>query len=105
MSLVYKSASTLQQLDVEIEDAGMLLCDASDNYVVYPNLLHLQIHLSYQGHSSVGTIPTSVVPFPSLQRLKLSGSYPYHDDVLFRGNSATLVYLYLLIDRNTVEML
>ncbi|KAJ2103052.1 hypothetical protein GGI09_000873 [Coemansia sp. S100] len=45
------------------------------------------------------------VPFPNLQRLVLGSGHPFGDDVLFRGNGATLKYLSLSLTSEFVTLL
>ncbi|KAJ2066783.1 hypothetical protein GGI08_001702, partial [Coemansia sp. S2] len=49
-------------------------------------------------------IVTKAVPFPVLRILTLNTSYPFDDDVLFRGNTATLEYLNFRVDKDIVTM-
>ncbi|KAJ1910011.1 hypothetical protein LPJ71_003323, partial [Coemansia sp. S17] len=42
-----------------------------------------------------------IVPFPRLKRLIMDVECPFRDDVLFRGNSATLEDFGFYLDRHT----
>ncbi|KAJ2405511.1 hypothetical protein GGF41_007066 [Coemansia sp. RSA 2531] len=50
-------------------------------------------------------LATNLVPFPVLRILKLDTPYPFNDDVLFRGNSATLKTLRLQLNSSAVNKL
>ncbi|KAJ2040495.1 hypothetical protein H4S03_000974, partial [Coemansia sp. S3946] len=54
-------------------------------------------------HPNITT--ATCIPFPVLKTLRLKSLYPFTDDIIFRGNSATLEYLEFLIDKDTVNML
>ncbi|KAJ2046600.1 hypothetical protein GGI08_006491, partial [Coemansia sp. S2] len=108
-SLLHKCSNTLLDLNIATNDPRLLICDVNGNAVVYPNL-RILVANSYTisfaiDVSAVITTPKSIVPFPRLKRLALCMSYPYSDNVLFRGNSDTLQYLGMHIDGNTVTRL
>ncbi|KAJ2047170.1 hypothetical protein GGI08_006335, partial [Coemansia sp. S2] len=48
---------------------------------------------------------SDLVVFPVLKYAKISLAYPFADDVLFRGNNATLRYLDIPVCKDIVEML
>ncbi|KAJ1909437.1 hypothetical protein LPJ71_003526, partial [Coemansia sp. S17] len=51
-SLMWKSASTLQQLVISIQDANMLTYDVHGKAVVYPNLQYLQMFTLVRNYSN-----------------------------------------------------
>ncbi|KAJ2840538.1 hypothetical protein FBU31_000328, partial [Coemansia sp. 'formosensis'] len=104
-SLVIKSAPVLQYLSIEISNASTLIYDGSGNNVVYPNLQYLQMSYCDQKYHGVEEAANDLVVFPVLKYAKLVSVYPFADDVLFRGNNATLSYLSIPLDKSTVEML
>ncbi|KAJ2073278.1 hypothetical protein GGH13_002115 [Coemansia sp. S155-1] len=63
---------------------------------------YLSLKLSEVADTSMQVLAPDIVPFPSLISLTLESFYLYDDGVLFRGNSASLEQLYLLINRDTV---
>ncbi|KAJ2690565.1 hypothetical protein IWW39_000659 [Coemansia spiralis] len=50
-------------------------------------------------------LPAGVVPFPKLRVLSLHTLYPFANDVLFRGNAATLEYLEFKVDPHIVDII
>ncbi|KAJ2460747.1 hypothetical protein GGF42_000650 [Coemansia sp. RSA 2424] len=105
IALVRKCASTLRNLDVTLYDAKDLLHDANDNYIIYLELQHLVLTLS-AGDGPINRVKTpGIIPFPRLKSLILDLPYMYGDDVLFRGNSATLEHLKIGVDIDTVAIL
>ncbi|KAJ2012688.1 hypothetical protein GGI14_005717 [Coemansia sp. S680] len=106
--LIRRSAHSLQYLDIDVdgEDITGLVRDSDDGgYLEYTCLHTLKISSSSRLVPSQGDISNDVVPFPQLLRLSLLSSYPFSDDVLFRGNAATLEYLTMELRPNTVTML
>ncbi|KAJ2036526.1 hypothetical protein H4S04_008761 [Coemansia sp. S16] len=63
---------------------------------------YLSLKLSEVADTFMQVLAPDIVPFPSLISLTLESFYLYDDDVLFRGNSASLKQLCLLINRHTV---
>ncbi|KAJ2018477.1 hypothetical protein IWW57_005226, partial [Coemansia sp. S610] len=104
-NLVLKSASTLRYLNVRIRDASMLLNDGNRGIVVYPNLQYLLMLARNRSHYDAQDNLSAVVPFPALRGLVLYSVYPFYDDVLLRGNSATLEYLNFRLEHDTITML
>ncbi|KAJ2430451.1 hypothetical protein GGF41_000991 [Coemansia sp. RSA 2531] len=103
--LVHKSASTLQHLDIGICNANMLISDLNGEAVIYPKLQHLRLYECVLSNHDTNAMTTKTITFPVLRALTLCKSYPFHDDVLFRGNSTTLEYLNIVVDNNTIATL
>ncbi|KAJ1904798.1 hypothetical protein LPJ71_004742, partial [Coemansia sp. S17] len=104
-SLMHKSAYTLQSLGITLGDADKLIHDENGDALVYPNLLHLQLSSRNRNGPNTMAKSSTVTPFPVLRNLKLGATYPFTDDVLFRGNTATLKSLSLNLDYNTITTL
>ncbi|KAJ2432013.1 hypothetical protein GGF41_000259 [Coemansia sp. RSA 2531] len=104
-SLVHKSANTLQYLAIRMHYANMLIYDTNGNAVIYPNLQHLQLSTDSANPTDSNIMITKKVIFPVLRTLRLPFSYPFNDDVLFRGNTATLEYLDARFNHDTILML
>ncbi|KAJ1913564.1 hypothetical protein GGI16_006265, partial [Coemansia sp. S142-1] len=105
IGLALKCADTLLELEVEMENSKALFYNADGNVVVYPNLRHLQLLASSPDKPADRNVPGDIVPFPSLRKLVMPYEYPLGDDMLFRGNSATLEHLNTAFDSNDVTML
>ncbi|KAJ2071848.1 hypothetical protein GGH13_003087 [Coemansia sp. S155-1] len=104
--LIHKCAATLLQLSLGNFIPRALIYDAKDNVVVYPNLRYLHMHTCvYNTYDERIQTPSSIVPFPALNSLRLYLPYPFADDTLFRGNGSTLKDLRIVIDRDTAIML
>ncbi|KAJ2447947.1 hypothetical protein GGI03_007310, partial [Coemansia sp. RSA 2337] len=103
MGLVHKSASTLQYLDIGVTDPSTFLYDAKNDVVVYPKLQHLHMSHCVENDQNTRLVPSDVVTFPVLRSLKISQSYKYFNEVLFRGNNATLEYLEFTLCMNSQQ--
>ncbi|KAJ2108522.1 hypothetical protein GGI16_001102, partial [Coemansia sp. S142-1] len=104
-SLAHKSASTLQYLEIALDDANTLVFDQNGEAVVYPSMQYLQLSTRSSNSSNVRVMSSTTTPFPVLRSLKLDTPYPFDDDVLFRGNTATLKSLGLFLHYNAIVML
>ncbi|KAJ2810535.1 hypothetical protein GGI24_006995, partial [Coemansia furcata] len=102
-----QNAQTLQkltlafQLQINIAD---LVQSPGGGYVKYPCLSTLFLDLDTWPTFTPLSVDRRVVPFPSLRSLNLSYDYPFDDDVLFRGNSATLEYLRVMPGRGFCDV-
>ncbi|KAJ2744570.1 hypothetical protein GGI20_002859 [Coemansia sp. BCRC 34301] len=100
--LTRRNALTLQSLVITCErktDIGLLIQDADGNGTTYPQLSRLRVSAMYIGDDGLRTQAFhDVVPFPRLCHLHFHTSYPFVDDVVFRGNAATLESLLLNLD-------
>ncbi|KAJ1669127.1 hypothetical protein GGF38_002492 [Coemansia sp. RSA 25] len=94
--LMHKNAKSLQKLSItyaHLNAVTSLFCDEQGRGIVYPSMKHLT--LSDRSGLVPADLPcaANVAPFKNLESLKLFMLYPFGDDVLFRGNSATLQFL------------
>ncbi|KAJ2448073.1 hypothetical protein GGF42_005240 [Coemansia sp. RSA 2424] len=109
ISLTRRSAQTLQLLQIRFKfdtDIVGLIRDAnSGSYLEYPCLRKLKLSSYDSITPSMSSVFSGAVPFPSLRHLSISCNYPFADDVLFRGNSATLESLKVTPHPATVAML
>ncbi|KAJ2824566.1 hypothetical protein FBU31_003957, partial [Coemansia sp. 'formosensis'] len=108
MPLARLNAQTLQSLIIKskvLYDLDGLIQSPDGGYATYPCLyaLRLQEYGTYR-RSRQPAFP-GAVPFPSLRCLSFRLKYPFGDDILFRGNSATLEILALETDTFLVSML
>ncbi|KAJ2329313.1 hypothetical protein GGI00_003970, partial [Coemansia sp. RSA 2681] len=104
-ALMHKSAATLLDLNIGICIPKALIYDAKGNAVIYPNLRHLKVFPRDYDRTVQRVLSPGITPFPALTSLRLSLTYPFGDDVFFRGNSSTLEYLKIIIDSETAIML
>ncbi|KAJ2339015.1 hypothetical protein GGH92_006902, partial [Coemansia sp. RSA 2673] len=122
LQLARQNAPTLQSLTIcfnSVTDISSLVQDYDGSYAEYPCLRTLEL----RNDSELDTLYSDdvrfsrtelnilrlpvfagAITFPGLRRLCIQIDYPFGDDTLFRGNSATLEYLDLqlfpaLIDR------
>ncbi|KAJ2417142.1 hypothetical protein H4218_003457 [Coemansia sp. IMI 209128] len=90
------NASTLTRLTVgllEPEDWPTFIIGEDEKPVVYPCLITLRIHIThgiqYRYETTLPPI-NNAAPFPNITALEVKGAYPFDDDMIFRGNGATL---------------
>ncbi|KAJ2057432.1 hypothetical protein GGI17_005641 [Coemansia sp. S146] len=107
MQLARRSAATLEYLGIIVYStwngsALELIKDVDGDYVCYPQLrvLKLEHYANYEQYDH--TVLPSVVPFPTLRILGLTGRCLFGDDVLFRGNVATLENLVLKTNHDDI---
>ncbi|KAJ2756021.1 hypothetical protein GGI19_001202 [Coemansia pectinata] len=99
-SLVRRSASTLQSLNIRICRSGNIagvIRDESSVYVQYPQLHRLKLDTFIIPEDMTEQVFPGAMPFPKLRHITLDGQYPLGDEAIFRGNAATLEYLSLMI--------
>ncbi|KAJ2075873.1 hypothetical protein GGI09_008547, partial [Coemansia sp. S100] len=93
LQLARLCAPTLQTIDIrfyeEVDTSGLIRDTGDGEYVKYPYVRSLAMQFS-DIVVSQRSIFKGAVPFPNLRRLVLNSGYPFSDDVLFRGNAATL---------------
>ncbi|KAJ2059596.1 hypothetical protein GGI17_004298 [Coemansia sp. S146] len=93
------TAPTLQTINIwslydNVDISGLIRDPDGGNYVEYPCLYALTMKFGCASTVFQGSaIFNGAVPFPSLRLLVLNSRYPFSDDVVFRGNEATLEYL------------
>ncbi|KAJ2458277.1 hypothetical protein GGF42_002171 [Coemansia sp. RSA 2424] len=110
MQLIRRSAQTLQSLDLtavaHIDYTELIRDpDSGGRWMEYPCLHKLRLFSDYEMAILRGSISNGAVPFPQLRWLAMRQAYPFGDDVLFRGNAATLEYLEILPDPELVAIL
>ncbi|KAJ2863163.1 hypothetical protein GGH94_003791 [Coemansia aciculifera] len=109
LSLARRNAQTLRHLELELfssTDTTELFQDPnSGEYVNYPRLHTFKLKMVKKSQAIRGPVLGDTVPFPCLRRLYVGANYHFGDDVLFRGNSATLEYLSLALYQETVAIL
>ncbi|KAJ2026331.1 hypothetical protein GGI06_000206 [Coemansia sp. S85] len=106
--LARQCAQTLQYLDLYFDQPDglvSLIQMANNDFVSYPCLHFLKLCGHFEGNWLQRPAFTGAVPFPALRRALLLVDYPFGDDVLFRGNAATLEVLRLQLDSVGVSIL
>ncbi|KAJ2464896.1 hypothetical protein GGI03_002969 [Coemansia sp. RSA 2337] len=100
--LARQSAQTLQHFDSYFAHTGNLanlISFDDESYVTYPRLHTLKLYTHpTDEHWTLRPDFEGAVPFPNLRCLSMISAYPFGDDVLFRGNAATLEYLKMAYD-------
>ncbi|KAJ2492214.1 hypothetical protein IWW37_001662 [Coemansia sp. RSA 2050] len=102
-----QSAQTLQKLTLAYQlQAGIsdLVQSSLGNYVEYPCLSTLFLDLQLCPRSVPLAVDNGTVLFPSLRNLAIGCDYPFGDDVLFRGNAATLEFLRVMPGRDFCDV-
>ncbi|KAJ2432156.1 hypothetical protein GGF41_000174 [Coemansia sp. RSA 2531] len=108
IQLVRHNAPTLQTLLLAsdcVADLASLIQSPDGSYVTYPHLRYLYLRDDSDDYTPERIAVKGVVPFPCLQRICLRSSYPFGDDVLFRGNSSTLERLELFMSDLLVSII
>ncbi|KAJ2733600.1 hypothetical protein IW152_002970 [Coemansia sp. BCRC 34962] len=108
MHLVRQSAATLQSLTIglhSLEGLSGLIKETNDNFVFYPQMRVLKLGYHWDLAKFDRMAVAQAVPFPRLRQLTVAGTYPFGDDILFRGNEDTLELLDIELDKNMVAML
>ncbi|KAJ2059604.1 hypothetical protein GGI17_004306 [Coemansia sp. S146] len=108
--LAQRSAATLEYLCLlaghgQYGSAFELLRDANGDYVCYSRLrvFKMEYYADFKWYDH--PVLPSAASFPILRTLSLVGCYPFNDDVLFRGNAATLESLVLKTDHDDIVKL
>ncbi|KAJ2433253.1 hypothetical protein GGF42_009429, partial [Coemansia sp. RSA 2424] len=108
LQLARQSAMTLQYLRIKAHDHGNisgLIKDTGGNYIEYRQLRVLKLdHYTEVDNENKPVAPGAVL-FPHLRLLHMANAFPFGDDVLFRGNAATLEFLKMKLAREDVMML
>ncbi|KAJ2459067.1 hypothetical protein GGF42_001691 [Coemansia sp. RSA 2424] len=109
LPLTHRSAQTLQTLEIHVTDmpdiSGLIRDSDGGGYVEYSRLQNLRIRMDRDSAAPQKLVFDDAVPFPSLRRLYIDRSYPFDDDVLFRGNSSSLEIFSVTLLPATVAML
>ncbi|KAJ2432070.1 hypothetical protein GGF41_000221 [Coemansia sp. RSA 2531] len=93
MVLVQQNSITLESLVVEPWHGiyiPSIVWGEDGDFVTYPCLHTLKLCGNPIDLEKPQPVPTNVVPFPSLRHLKTRYEYSIGDDVVFRGNAASL---------------
>ncbi|KAJ2061150.1 hypothetical protein GGI17_003260 [Coemansia sp. S146] len=106
--LARRNALTMESLEINLSNTSGFadtIQDTDGGYVTYPRLTTLFLGGGMAASSIPPPVFKDVVPFPSLRYLTLSHSYPFGDDIFFRGNATTLEHLSLWLGRSTAVVL
>ncbi|KAJ2437810.1 hypothetical protein GGF42_008505 [Coemansia sp. RSA 2424] len=108
LQLARQSAMTLQYLHTKAHNRGYisgLIKDTGGNHVEYRQLHVLKLdHYTEVDNENKPVAPGAVL-FPHLRLLLIANAFfPFGDDVLFRGNAATLKFLKMKLVREDVMM-
>ncbi|KAJ2026426.1 hypothetical protein IWW57_003041 [Coemansia sp. S610] len=100
--LLARHNTPTQYLDLESVQAndltGLLRDPDSGKYVECSHLHTLKLESTWNSLKSHNVACTRAIVFPHLRRLQIEENYPSGDDVLFRGNAATLEQLDMTLD-------
>ncbi|KAJ1817075.1 hypothetical protein LPJ75_001820 [Coemansia sp. RSA 2598] len=105
--LIRRNSPYLQTLSLSSfreANAKQLLYDENNVPVKYLRLQSLHLDPGYTQELIELKTAKEFVPFPALQRLDIWQTYPFGDDVVFRGNSDSLRHVRLPIYREFVAM-
>ncbi|PIA16176.1 hypothetical protein COEREDRAFT_87147 [Coemansia reversa NRRL 1564] len=110
LPLIHETAETLQELKlachgISREMLNKLFLNSTGNYIIYHQLEKLVFEATANWEKLHRPTLPQYVFFPKLCYLYLGIVYPFNDDILFRGNSATLEYLCITPDLDMVNML
>ncbi|KAJ2886507.1 hypothetical protein IWW38_005225, partial [Coemansia aciculifera] len=108
LDLVRQNASTLEYLALTDDQESVfssLITSPDGSAVAYPHLHTLNLFGGSFGSDGPRPISNGHILFPRLCSLHLRCCYPFGDDIMFRGNSATLKCLELFLDATTVSIL
>ncbi|KAJ2834928.1 hypothetical protein GGI24_000117 [Coemansia furcata] len=106
--LAHQNAMTLQYLSIGTYSWAHITGIVKDDNgycVSYPRLSVLKLKYSFHTYEHYWPVFAEVVPFPRLRQLTIAGKYPFGDDILFRGNAATLECLDISLDSGMVTTL
>ncbi|KAJ2060208.1 hypothetical protein GGI17_003906 [Coemansia sp. S146] len=109
VAMVRRNIQTLQVLAVSVSGlasiTGLIQNTGVGDYLEYPCLHTLKLYeFSGAGARKRPAFP-GAVPFPNLRSLTLESSYPFSDNVTFRGNAASLVYLNMEMDLSSLTII
>ncbi|KAJ2700192.1 hypothetical protein H4218_002185 [Coemansia sp. IMI 209128] len=109
LALARQSSQSLQSLRLISafeKDIGELFWDLDNHsYVSYPCLHSLTLKFANVSPVSQKSTFDGAIPFPRLSHLYILSQYPFGDDVVFRGNEATLECLNLPLFSEVVALL
>ncbi|KAJ1906288.1 hypothetical protein LPJ71_004332 [Coemansia sp. S17] len=96
--LAFLNVSTLSTLDIGLNsenDWFELIYGGREHPAVYKNLASLTLEMGAIPYGARWEAIEDAEPFPVLSTLKVSGGYPFEDDLLFKGNGRTLQNLHV----------
>ncbi|KAJ2891588.1 hypothetical protein IWW38_003555 [Coemansia aciculifera] len=108
LSLIRRNAQTLHHVDLDALAARLLtgfIRDPDGDRVEYPCLHTLKLAIRVMSKHPQNRVVGTAVLFPSLRHLTIANDYPFNDDVLFRGNAATLEFLDIELNLRVVAIL
>ncbi|KAJ2337489.1 hypothetical protein GGI00_000206 [Coemansia sp. RSA 2681] len=109
LQLARQSAMTLQYICTNAHNCGdiseLIKDTTSGNYVEYRQLRVLKLDHYTRFDSENKPVAPGAVLFPHLRLLPIANNPPFGDDMLFRGNAATLEFLKMKLAREDVMML
>ncbi|KAJ2070242.1 hypothetical protein GGH13_004164 [Coemansia sp. S155-1] len=97
-SLAYLNAKTLQTIRISIAmeaDWRGLIYGGTTTSAVFINLVELYLVITDVTYQTTWAAIEDIAPFPALLVLSVDGGYPFDDDLLFRGNGATMESLHI----------
>ncbi|KAJ2431514.1 hypothetical protein GGF41_000513 [Coemansia sp. RSA 2531] len=102
------NSTTLESLIIECEcgiNVPGIIRKEDGDFVTYPHLHTLELTGDPEYDAMLHPVFPGVVAFPSLRRLKIDYEYSFGDDVVFRGNAATLESLHLYLGNRAIDVL
>ncbi|KAJ2255941.1 hypothetical protein GGI13_001370 [Coemansia sp. RSA 455] len=108
IGLAQQNAPTLESLSMRLPRVCLatgIIQNTNGVYISYPCLRTLCLWGGFRDAKEPLPVFKGAIPFPSLRYLKLLMSYPFGDDIFFRGNVATLECLRMFPQVPTVIML
>ncbi|KAJ2641519.1 hypothetical protein GGF44_002082 [Coemansia sp. RSA 1694] len=108
MQVVQRNAPTLQYLAIKSEafvSISGLLQDTCGSYMTYRQLNTMKLQLCEHSFRLTSVAASSAIVFPSLRDLTILGSYPFGDDLPFRGNATALESLCIAVTRDVYTIL
>ncbi|KAJ2873664.1 hypothetical protein GGH93_003055 [Coemansia aciculifera] len=108
MLLARQNAPTLESLllhSLQDFDFAGIFQNADGGYITYPRLHTLKLADMTGIHDPAQLVSRGVVPFLRLRHIQLRSYYPFGDDMLFRGNAASLESLDMQLSIADADML
>ncbi|ORX69153.1 hypothetical protein DL89DRAFT_268162 [Linderina pennispora] len=107
LSLLYHSRLTLESFvlhDSNPQTWLLAVQDESGRCVVYPRLTNIVVDGQISWFQTPRLAPDGV-PFPALRSIRCLNSYPYANDIIFRGNAAHLAHVSIEVDPGSLQLL
>ncbi|KAJ2740751.1 hypothetical protein GGI20_005640 [Coemansia sp. BCRC 34301] len=108
LRMILQSAETLRFLALGVGkyiDALGLIKDGNGNCVKYPCLESSVFEQEDASPSAKWSVTSGVILFPRLRHFTIVHGYPFGDDTLFRGNSATLEFVHIFLQAELCKIL